>query len=314
MNQPVRSRRRPSAVVVWRTAIRPFAYSASALPLLVGFAMARSIGVPPRWGLLALALCGVLCLHTAANLLNDVFDHRRGLDRDVHPHSGAVVRGWIGERQALLLAGTLLPAGLGCGLALYAATDAVTLWLGLSGIALALGYTGPGRCLKYSGWGDPAILAAFGILPVFGSWWLQARVWSWTPVLWSLPLGSLAVAILHANNWRDLATDAAGGCRTTAGRLGESGSRRYYQLLVVLPFVVVALLGAARHLGACRVAPAQFAWPLAALPVALRLVAAARRPGAPPEALDARTAHLQGLFALLTLLVFLPAGHGSTAV
>ncbi len=266
--------------------------------------MARAVGFPPRWGLLVLALCGVLGLHTAANLLNDVVDHRRGLDREVQPHSGAVVRGWISERQALVLAGALLPIGAGCGLAVYVATDAITLVLGLAGVLLALGYTGPGPCLKYAGLGDPAVFLAFGVLPVFGSWWIQAQAWSWAPVLWSLPLGSLAVAIVHANNWRDLATDAECRCVTMAQRLGERGSRRYYQLLILSPFVVVLALGVVSRMSSAWLAPAQFGWPLAAVPVGWRLLADARRPAVSRTALDARTAGLQGLFALLTLLAF----------
>jgi len=80
--------------------VRPFAYTASVLAAALGAASARHSGYPVRWGPFGVTLLGVLCFHTAAHLRNDCFDHRRGLDTQVLPTSGAVVRGWVTEKQA----------------------------------------------------------------------------------------------------------------------------------------------------------------------------------------------------------------------
>ena len=226
----------------WITAVRPFAYPASCTPVLLGLAIAYHAGHAARWGRFAVTLAGVFCFHTAANLLNDVFDYRRGLDRDVRPTSGAVVRGWLTERQVLRAALGLLTVGVLCGLWLAYVTGWPILLLGVAGAVIALGYTGPGFCLKYAGLGDAAIFLTFGVLPVLGTFWVQAGSFSWLPVLWSVPLGALTVGILHANNRRDLATDPTMGCRTLASRLGEQGSARYYRLLLLGPFVFVLAL------------------------------------------------------------------------
>ena len=54
-------------------------------------------------------------------------------------------------------------------------------------------------------------------------------------------MGFLAVAILVANNLRDIPTDAAAGKRTLAVRLGDRRTRDLYRTCVVAAFAVVAL-------------------------------------------------------------------------
>jgi 1,4-dihydroxy-2-naphthoate octaprenyltransferase len=83
----------PSRLRIWITAVRPFAYTGSALPVVLGAALAWHAEFPFHQGRFLLTLLGVVCFHTAANLFNDCFDYRRGLDKTVNPASGAVVRG-----------------------------------------------------------------------------------------------------------------------------------------------------------------------------------------------------------------------------
>jgi len=289
---------------IWRTAVRPFAYTASVLPVLLGVALARHAGFPFLRGRFALTLAGVVCFHTAANLLNDCFDFRRGLDDKVNPSSGAVVRGWISDRQAFRAAMGFLAAGMLCGFALVWLAGWVVLALGIVGALLALGYTRDGPCLKTIGLGDAAVFLAFGLLPVFGAYWVQAQTFSWQPLWWSLPLAAYTVGILHANNWRDITTDPARRCITLATRLGSNASRRYYQWLMLGPFLLVLATLVGTRLATLPVqAPLTVLLILPALPPSLKL--ALRDWRQCPEAfamLDARTAQSHLLFGgLLTL-------------
>jgi 1,4-dihydroxy-2-naphthoate octaprenyltransferase len=62
-----------------------------------------------------------------------------------------------------------------------------------------------------------------------------------SPAAWwsSVPMGLLIVAILEANNIRDIPTDEAAGKRTLAVRIGSRDARRLYRSLVVLAYVAV---------------------------------------------------------------------------
>lgn len=301
------SERPLSPVKVWLTAVRPFAYTASVSAVALGLALAHHAGHPIRWGLFALTLAGVVCFHTAANLLNDCFDHRRGLDDQVLPMSGAVIRGWLTETQVYRAAMVLLVAGVTCGLLLVWMAGWMVLGLGIAGTLLVLGYTRSGFCLKYAGLGDAAIFVAFGVLPVFGTYWVQAQRFSWIPLLWSLPLVSYTVGILHANNWHDIAGDRRKKCRTVATGLGERGSAVYYRVLMLSPFALVVtyvVLGLAT--GMSSLAPLTALTVLLALPIAVKLVRTTRQTD--PQGftmLDGKTAQLQMLFGLLAVVSLL---------
>jgi 1,4-dihydroxy-2-naphthoate polyprenyltransferase len=54
-------------------------------------------------------------------------------------------------------------------------------------------------------------------------------------------MGFLAVAILVANNLRDIPTDGAAGKRTLEVRLGDARSRTLYRAFVVVAFVTIGV-------------------------------------------------------------------------
>ncbi len=231
----------PSTLRIWLTALRPFSFTVSVFPVVLGTVLAGYAGFDIHWLRFGVLVLAVVSVHAAANLLNDCVDYQRGVDQQVYPVSGAVVRGWLSAAQVRRVAIALLIVGGVLSLGLIWLSGVGLLLLVLVGLGFALGYTRSGWCLKYVGLGDPAILFAFGILPVMASWWAQAERFSLLALWWSIPSGLLAVAILHANNWRDCRHDAEKGCRTLAVRLGPQGCRRYWQGLMTLPTLLVAM-------------------------------------------------------------------------
>jgi len=292
---------------VWLNAIRPWSYPASISPVVLGTAIAKFSGRPIGWSLFALTIIGVMCFQTAANLFNDCYDHKRGLDVTANPTSGSVVRGWISEKQAFVAAVVFFAAGAGCGIFLTAIAEWVVFALGLAGVLVVGGYTGPRFCLKYAGLGDVAVFLGFGLLPMLGTWWVQTQQFSLEPLVWSIPIASLTVAILHANNWHDIFTDSRKDCRTFAAKLGFSGSQTYYRILMLLPFFAVAAL-VAGHLGGLNTiaAPAALLVVFSIFPLAMGLVklkfAASNADSL--AGLDGKTAQVQLAFGLLISLAF----------
>jgi 1,4-dihydroxy-2-naphthoate octaprenyltransferase len=287
----------------WIIAFRPWALPASTMPVVFGTSLAAVIG-KAHFALIPflLALVGMIFLHSAANMLSDVFDFRRGLDRDVTPVSGAIVRGWLSARQVAAGSAVLFMIGAAIGLYLISATGRTLLIIGALGLAIGVFYT----ALKYHALGDLAVFLDFGLLGSLGAWVVQTRQFSWIPVIWTVPMAMLVVAILHANNWRDSISDRERRVTTVAALLGDRGSLFYYGLLLFGSMAFIAgLIFLPRFVGARTAAmPPTFLVIVLALPRALSLWARARRRHAPRQPmdfiiLDGATANYNLLFGLL---------------
>jgi 1,4-dihydroxy-2-naphthoate octaprenyltransferase len=275
----------PSVVKKWVVATRPWSFPASTMPVAFGTALAVVIGGARFSPLLFLwALATMVVLHAGANILSDVFDFRRGLDRDVTPVSGAVVRGWLTAAQAMRGAAALFGFGACSGL-LIAWTAGRSLFIvGGIGLAVGAGYT----LLKARALGDLAVFLDFGLLGAGGAWIVQTGSFSWLPVLWTVPMAMLVIAILHANNWRDLVSDGERRVTTVAGLLGDRGSFIYYGFLIFGPFFIdLAFIFVPRLArGLLPPMPWTFLAVLLALPNAIKLWGRAGRRASPRAPLD----------------------------
>lgn len=269
----------------WLVAVRPWALPASTMPVVFGTALAVVIGGARFSPLRFLwAIVTMMALHSAANMLSDIFDFRHGLDRDVTPVSGAIVRGWLTDRQVLRGSLVLFALGTGSGLLLARATGKSLFVVGGIGVAVGALYT----LLKARALGDLAVFLNFGLLGAAGAWVVQTMAFSWLPVLWTVPMALLVSAILHANNWRDILTDGEKRVTTVAGVLGDRGSLAYYGCLVFAPFFIdMAFIAVPRLAGGpLRPMPLTFLIVLLAVPSALRLWGRAARRAAPRSPLD----------------------------
>ncbi|HQH26762.1 MAG TPA: 1,4-dihydroxy-2-naphthoate octaprenyltransferase [Oligoflexia bacterium] len=303
----------PGFLRTWWIAVRPFSFPASAVPVAFGTAAAAATGgAEINWGHFLLALFGMMMLQGAANIINDIYDFSKGIDREVYPVSGAVVRHLITPDQAKRGALLLIVCGSLIGLYLSFAAAWQVLIIGMAGIATGIFYSTAPFGLKYRALGDCSVFLAFGILGSLGAWVVQTGEMSWVPVVWAIPQSLLIIAILHANNWRDIAGDSAGGFTTVASLLGDEGSARYYSFLLFSPFaLIVALMTGPRFVGLLPPLPHAFVLTFLALPLALRLTRKASRrhtndsAEADFVALDGATAQLSLVFGLLTIAALL---------
>jgi 1,4-dihydroxy-2-naphthoate octaprenyltransferase len=285
MAQAAPGTERPPRWKKWLIAARPWALPASTMPVVFGTALAVVVGGArlslPRF---LWAIATMIVLHSAANMLSDVFDFRRGLDKDVTPVSGAIVRGWLSDRQ--VLAGSILLFVLGAASgSLIALTSGRELFIiGGLGLAVGAGYT----LLKACALGDLAVFLNFGLLGSAGAWMVQTRTFSWLPILWVVPMGLLVSAILHANNWRDALSDRKRRVRTVAGILGDKGSLIYYGILIFAGFLFDPALIVIPRLAGGRLQPMPWTFfiVLLALPGALKLWGRVVRRAAPRHPMD----------------------------
>lgn len=296
----------------WLVAARPWALPASSMPVVFGTSLAWIIGGAPLslprflW-----ALVTMMILHTAANMLSDVFDDRRGLDRDVTPVSGAIVRGLLTGRRVLRGSLVLFAFGTASGLLLAHLTGTALLIVGALGVAIGASYT----LLKACALGDLVVFLNFGLLGALGAWIVQTGSFSWLPVVWTVPMALLVPAILHANNWRDIRADTERRIVTVASLLGDRGSLVYYSLLLFFPFILSLALLAVPRLAAVglRPMPPSFLLVLLSLPNAFKLMGRAVRRAAPRSpldfvVLDGATARHNLVFGLLNTAAVLLSG------
>jgi 1,4-dihydroxy-2-naphthoate octaprenyltransferase len=299
----------------WFISVRPFSFPASTMPVIFGAVLAVTWGgYPFRWGLFMLSLSAMVILHSAANILNDVFDYKRGIDKVPNPVSGGIVRGIISPTEAKRASILLFLLGAAIGIILVILSGIWLLAIGLLGLFVGVFYTSDHKlALKYNGLGDLAVFLNFGILGALGSWYVQTGVLSFLPVVWSIPMATLVIAILHANNWRDITSDRKGRVTTIANLLGDKGSQVYYGFLIFGPFFMILLFIFVPYIFFRQLPsmPFTFLITLLAIPLAVKLwkLAVLRQtPRKPMDfiTLDGATAKLNlqfGLLCSLSLLV-----------
>jgi 1,4-dihydroxy-2-naphthoate octaprenyltransferase len=293
----------PSTLRRWLIAGRPWSFPASTMPVVFGTSLGVVIGgAPLSWIDFLLALIAMIILHAASNMTSDAFDFRRGLDHEVTPVGGAVVRGWLTPAEAIVGGGALFAVGALIGLALALRTGWPLVLIGAIGLPIGIFYP----FLKYRAFGDLAVFLNFGILGSLGAWTVQTKHLSWIPVVWTVPMALLVSAILHANNWRDSITDTDKRVKTVASLLGDEGSLKYYHVLVFGPFLILLALIFLPGIVDSRLTPmpATFLLTFLALPRALELSRRARRRRTPRRPLDfiildGATASYNLLFGLL---------------
>lgn len=293
----------PGQMQVWFQAVRPFSFTASATPILLGAALAlhnQQLGIVDRvqWYFLPLILACGLLYHAGSNLISDYFDFRHGVDaEDTKGSSGVLVQGLLRPGQVYRGGLLLLALGTLLGLIFIIARGQFALVLGSIGLLGGYFYCGGPKGYKYIALGDAFVGMLFGPLLVFGSYFCLTGNTEMIPVfLASLPIGFLVIGILHANNTRDIVHDKRAGSYTVAGVIGFEASRIYYIGLVILAYVSVAAAVAAKLLppGALLVLVT-----LKPAVAALRNVLASNDPGDPRlEMADVASAQLHLAFGL----------------
>ena len=254
---------------VWVHGARPRTLAASVAPVVVGTAAA---GRASAWRTAAALVVGV-GLQVGVNYANDYHDGVRGVDTERRLGPPRLTSSGMASPRAVLIAAlaSIAVAGV-AGLALAVATTPWLIAIGAAAMVALWLYSGGPRPYASLGLGEVAVFLFFGLMATAGTAYVQAErvpAAAW----WSAAaMGFLAVAILEANNLRDIPTDEAAGKRTLAVRLGGRRTRVLFRSLIVAAFATVAA-GVAVGIAAERLGMSQWAllalvaWPLAIRPM-----------------------------------------------
>jgi 1,4-dihydroxy-2-naphthoate octaprenyltransferase len=234
-----------ATVAEWIEGARPRTLPNAVAPVLAGVGVAAQLDALSWWRSL-LALLVALALIVGVNFANDYSDGVKGTDSDRVGPLRLVGSGAASAKAVLAAALTSFAVAGVLGLVLVAVTG--QWWLFLVGAACIAGawfYTGGSRPYGYAGFGEVAVFVFFGLAAVLGTVYVQAERVSWEALGCAVAVGCLSMAVLVANNLRDIPTDRVAGKITLAVRLGDSGTRRFYAVLVVVPLLVTIALGVA---------------------------------------------------------------------
>jgi 1,4-dihydroxy-2-naphthoate octaprenyltransferase len=286
-----------SGLRIWLMAARPRTLPAAVAPVLVGTALAGTLGTFKPLTCAA-TLLGALFIQIGANLSNDYSDARRGADTEDRLGPVRVTAGGLVPPRQVLIA-TYVAFGLAVLVGVYLIVTAgwQLLLVGAASILAGVLYTGGPKPYGYEGLGEVFVFLFFGVVAVTGTYFAQRQELTWESFVLAVPVGLLATAILMVNNVRDLETDRRAGKRTLAVRLGRPRARTLYACVVYLAFALAPL---AWVLGGAGLSP----WlllPWLALPLAAPVVRVVRNrvDGPSLNGALARTGMLQLVFCAL---------------
>lgn len=219
----------------WILAARPKTLTGAMIPVILGSALAYHDGVL-NWLLVVCCALFAGFMQIAANMINDLYDYQKGSDREdrLGPER-ACAQGWITPEA--------MRKGIALVLCLASMAGLAALWLcwkdlpyhgiellvtGVLCIIFAFLYT---YGLSYMGMGDLLVLLFFGLIPVCGTYYIQAHQITTPAILLGFIAGISIDALLVINNYRDRDQDLISGKRTIIVWGGERFGRYLYLLI-----------------------------------------------------------------------------------
>lgn len=278
----------------WIFAARPWSYTASTMPIILTMAFlfySKSENISNTWINGAISVLAMIFIHASGNLISDYYDYIKNIDREETYAQKNLTSKKFTPKQILWFGYLCLFVGSILGLFVALNTHPMVIYIGIFGALSAVFYI----WLKITALGDLLIFLSFGVLPVIGTAYVIDGAFDPWLLLLSLPLGTITVGILHANNTRDIEHDGVAKIKTLAMVIGKKASIIYYNLLVLSPYLVVVILIA------FKILPIWSLLTFATLPIALQNIKKMKRVqmGAHEIAnLDELTAKHQLTFAL----------------
>lgn len=291
-----------SRIKDWFLLFRPWSYTATLVPFLLGgagamYAYPRCEHALVRW---LLGLFAGLLFQATVNLLNTWGDERSGVDAvpGAIRTTPQVHEGKVSMRAIFYVAVCCLVVAVAIGVSLcfyremippeYLGNWEFCTPLFVAGVIGAFGSINysTGIKFKYHGLGVPFVSFLMGPLEVFVAYAIAAPnevrgvpidVNFLIVLLSALPVAFLVGAIMHGNDMRDIPSDRTAGIVTLASWMGPRRALIYYCFCHVAPYVIMVAI-AAIVWGDCGFAKG-CVWmlPCIALPLSLRTMRRAIR-------------------------------------
>ncbi len=192
-------------------------------------------------GYALLAFLGILLAHISADVINEYFDYKSGIDlatkrTPFSGGSGALPMGLITPKQALWLGIITFVAIIPIGVYFVLVKGWLLLPLLLVAALCILIYT---PFILKMGWPEWAPGLGMGALPVIGAYFVQTGEYNWPLVVASVPSFILVHNLLLINEFPDVGADKQGGRRTLPIAIGQAGASKFYSAMTILVYLWV---------------------------------------------------------------------------
>jgi len=235
-------------LTLWLKELRAPFFTASALPVIVGTAVAFANTGQFNLILFILALLAIVALHAGANIANDYFDHiskNDWLNENKTPFSGGsrlIQQNLLTPGEVIVGAWIALFIGASIGLIIVILTKSLfVLLLGVIGLLGGYFYTATPFKLGYRTAGEIVIGLLFGILPVYGSFYIQAKSFSTMPLPPGAIVAVLIFLVIFANEFPDFSADRAANKKTLVVTLGVKNAANFYKATLIILFVLAII-------------------------------------------------------------------------
>jgi 1,4-dihydroxy-2-naphthoate octaprenyltransferase len=236
-----------TALKTWISATRLRTLPLSISGALVGSSYAYFLGFFDGFIFILITLT-TLSFQILSNLANDYGDGIRGTDNPsrIGPER-AIQSGAVSPKQMRLA--IILNAFISTGLVIaliwlsfgveHLVKSIIFLLLGGLSIWAAISYTIGNTAYGYRALGDLMVFLFFGLLSVFGTFFLFSKQIDIRLLLPASAVGFLSTAVLNLNNMRDLKSDKNSQKYTLAGYMGRKNSKVYHFALILSAIILM---------------------------------------------------------------------------
>lgn len=227
---------------IWLRAIRIRFLLASVIAVTNGLAIAywKYAAIDPLYAILT--YIGVVFLHASVDLLNDYWDHKRGIDSATKRTKFSGGTGVLPENlltpRAVYIAGMIfLVLGASIG-AYFVAIRGITIAVILSFAVVAI-YFYSTRIVN-AGLGE-LFVAIKGAMIVLGTLYVQNAVLEPTALYVGAIVGILSATVLFINSFPDYEADRSKGRRTLVIMLGRKTASAIFPIFIIAAYALIAV-------------------------------------------------------------------------
>ena len=220
-------------IKAWFQALRVPFFITSLFQPVMAYILALQTTTPPLKIDFFLLLAGIMCMHGATNLSNDLFDTLQGIDTPTSTGGSRVVQqGKISLKELAWGSGVFYLLSFTFFLVLALITHRawlIPVWL--FGLFSSYFYVAPPIRYGYRSLGELFVFINMGYILGLGSYVALCGQFSWAAFWLSLPFGMLSAGVLFFQGLPEIETDALGGKRTLVGFMGKTKAVRGFILL-----------------------------------------------------------------------------------